>query len=65
MDWKGKVIGMLWVLIRNEFRHWIAERFRELPSSYHYQFVDEYLRKQVDAGKGNYFHALLDSQREV
>lgn len=43
----------------------MAKQFAQLPSSYHYYFVDGYLRKQVDAGKANYFHKLLDSQCEM
>lgn len=56
---------MLWIILRNTWRDWVAKQFAQLPSSYHYYFVDGYLRKQVDAGKANYFHKLLDSQREM
>ena len=55
----------LWMLIKNEYYYWIAQQFRKLHTSYHYDFVDEYLRKQVDAGHAEHFHNLIDSQAKV
>lgn len=59
---------MLWILIKNEYRHWIAQQFRKLPDSYHYRFTTEYLQKQVDRGLGKFFRELvqemLDSKRK-
>ena len=59
------VIEMLWVLIRNEYRYWIAQQFRKLPDSDHYRFVAEYLKKEVNRGRGNFFRELIKEFQEV
>lgn len=64
MDWKGLVISMWRVILRNTYEDWIAKQFEKVWSSYHYRFVEKYLRAQVAKGNADYFIQLIKSFEE-